>query len=558
MSLPGPVPTNVVVPRSRRVMNLAQVLRQAASRFPNETGFARGDSTWSWAELDARVDAMCAALYERGIAKGDRVLVQSKNCNQMFESMFACFRLGAVWVPTNFRQTPDEVAGLAQASNASLMICHTDCREHADVAAREAPTLNDIIMIDAGAGVGTGAASYDQLVADHLGQAPPAADVQYDDPCWFFFTSGTTGRPKAAILTHGQLGFVITNHLSDLMPGTTYRDASLVVAPLSHGAGVHQLVQTARAAKTVLMTSDRFDAEEAWRLVERWRITNIFTVPTILKMLVEHPAVDRYDHSSLRYVVYAGAPMYREDQKRALRALGPVLVQYYGLGEVTGNITVLPPDLHDEDDGAAARIGTCGYARTGMQVSIQDEEGRELLPQETGEICVCGPAVFAGYYDNEEANANAFRNGWFRTGDLGHVDSEGFVYITGRSSDMYISGGSNVYPREIEEKLLQHPGIAEVAVLGVPDPVWGEVGVAVCVSREGGAIGELALLEWMEGRVARYKLPKRIVFWDELPKSAYGKTSKKMVREALMERDLLVSDAETSATVVVEKRSWAG
>ena len=260
------------------------------------------------------------------------------------------------------------------------------------------------------------------------------------------------------MLTHGQMAFVVTNHLADLMPGTTENDASLVVAPLSHGAGVHQLVQTARGVPTILLPSEKFDIAEAFRLIETHRVSNIFTVPTILKMMVEHPAIDRFDHSSLRYVIYAGAPMYREDQKAALKKLGGVLVQYFGLGEVTGNITVLPPDLHDPEDGPQARIGTCGYERTGMQVSIQGDDGRELKPFETGEICVIGPAVFAGYYDNPDANAKAFRDGWFRTGDLGHMDAEGFVYITGRASDMYISGGSNIYPREVEEKILTHPG----------------------------------------------------------------------------------------------------
>lgn len=179
-----------------------------------------------------------------------------------------------------------------------------------------------------------------------------------------------------------------------------------------------------------------------------------------------------------------------------------------------------------------------------MQVSIQDDTGRELPPGETGEVCVCGPAVFAGYYDNPAANAKAFRNGWFRTGDLGHQDSEGFLYITGRASDMYISGGSNVYPREVEEKLLTHPALAEVAVLGMPDRVWGEVGVAVAVTNPGMSLGEEELLAWMEGRIARYKLPKRVFFWDELPKSAYGKITKKLVREELQARGCLAQPAQ--------------
>jgi fatty-acyl-CoA synthase len=274
-------------------------------------------------------------------------------------------------------------------------------------------------------------------------------------------------------------------------------------------------------------------------LIERHRVTNLFTVPTILKMMVEHPGVDRYDHSSLRYVVYAGAPMYREDQKTALRKLGPVLVQYFGLGEVTGNITVLPPALHTIDDGPHARIGTCGIERTGMQVQIQDDDGCELAPNETGEICVIGPAVFAGYYDDPEANAKAFRDGWFRTGDLGHMDEEGFVYITGRASDMYISGGSNVYPREIEEKILTHPAVAEVAVVGVPDRVWGEVGVAVCVAREGHAASEHELAAFLGTRLARYKVPKRFFFFEALPKSGYGKVPKRLVRDELEARGLI-------------------
>ena len=528
-----------VAPQSTRVSNLAHFLTRAGRRLGDRTALVWGERTWSWREFDARAGAMAAALRDRfGVTKGHRVLVQSQNCNQMFESMFACFRLGAVWVPTNYRQTPAEVAFLAEASGAKGMICNAAFPEHAAACAASSRPPQFVVSI----GEADFGEEYDALVEAHRGSSVPNAPVDRDDPCWFFFTSGTTGRPKAAVLTHGQMAFVATNHLCDLMPGTGPQDASLVVAPLSHGAGVHQLAQVAAGATTVLMPSERFDVAEAFALVERWKVSNMFTVPTIVKRLVEHRAVDAFDRSSLRHVIYAGAPMYREDQKRALGKLGPVLVQYFGLGEVTGNITVFPAAEHRAQDGPEARIGTCGFERTGMEVSIQDEAGNELPLEASGEICVTGPAVFAGYYDNPEANAKAFRNGWFRTGDLGHLDAEGYLYITGRASDMYISGGSNVYPREIEEKILAHPKIGEVAVVGVPDPAWGEVGIAVCVAAAGETVSEEEVGAFLQGKIARYKMPKRFVFFDEMPKSAYGKITKKLVREALEERGLLTGE----------------
>ncbi len=525
---------------SHRVMNLGYLLTQNARRHGGRAGFVWGGKSWTWREIDAAVSALAAALAARGIVKGDRILVHSKNCEEMFFSMFAAFRLGAVWVPTNFRLMPDEVAYLATASAAKAFLCHGDFPEHAKAVSGPAFTWR---IGEEGA---FGERSVREAIAAHAGATIENAAVEHDDPCWFFFTSGTTGRSKAAVLTHGQMAFVITNHLADLTPGTTERDASLVVAPLSHGAGVHQLMQTARGAKTVLLPTEKFDIAEAFRLIETHRVSNLFTVPTILKMMVEHPAVDKFDHSSLRHVIYAGAPMYREDQKTALKKLGKVIVQYFGLGEVTGNITVLPAALHEEEDGPAARTGTCGFERTGMQVQIQDDAGRELKAFETGEICVIGPAVFAGYYDNPEANAKAFRDGWFRTGDLGHMDEEGFVYITGRASDMYISGGSNIYPREVEEKILTHPAIGEVAVLGVPDPVWGEVGVAVCVAREGAGVTEAEMAAFLAPKVPRYKMPRRFFFWDALPKSGYGKIPKRLVRDELETRGLL--DLNTKQT----------
>lgn len=508
---------------SNRVMNLAHFLRQAARRFPDRAAIIWGSDSWTWADLDRRVDALAAVLAGEGIGKGDRVLVQSRNSNQLVETMFACFRLGAIWVPTNFRQTASDVAYLAQSSGARAMLCEAEFPDHAKACAID-PTF---VIGDAGP------EGYEARVTDRLGTRIDEAAVDHDDPCWFFYTSGTTGRPKAAVLTHGQMGFVIVNHLCDLLPGTSEEDASLVVAPLTHGAGVHLLTQVARAAKSVLPSGYRFDPEDIWSLVERWRITNMFTVPTILKLLVEHPAEATVDHRSLRHMIYAGAPMYRSDQKLALQRLGPVLVQYFGLGEVTGAITVLPPGDHHGEDGPGVKIGTCGRERTGMQVTIQDEDGATVPAGETGEICVCGPAVFSGYFDNPAANVAAFRDGWFRTGDLGHLDEDGDLFITGRASDMYISGGSNVYPLEIEEALRSHPAIAEAAVVGMPHPVWGEMGVAVCVRRAGETVSAEDVLAWLRQHIAAYKVPHQLHFRDALPRSAYGKVTKADLRTLL-------------------------
>lgn len=510
-----------------RVMNLGDLLTQVARRLPDAPGFITPAATYRWAEINRRVDSVCAALRAKGVRKGDRILVHSRNNLPLFESAYVAFKLGAVWVPTNCRIAPPEAAYLGRASGARVMLYDVGFEHYVDAVKESSPALEIVVALGAPR---AGELAYESMASGHV--EFEAEEVDRDDPLWFFYTSGTTGHPKAGTLTHGQMAFVITNHLADLMPGLTSGSRSMVVAPLSHGAGIHALVNTARGAASVLPASEKLDPEEVWALVERHRVDNMFTVPTIVKMLTEHEAVDRHDHSSLKYVIYAGAPMYRADQKHALRKLGRVLVQYYGLGEVTGNITVLPPELHHEDDDAC-RVGSCGYPRTGMEVAILDTEGRRLAPFETGEICVRGPAVMLGYDSNPEANAKAFQGGWFHTGDLGHVDREGFVYITGRASDMYISGGSNVYPREVEEALLTHDGVHEVAVLGMPDPKWGELGVAVVVLKPGASATPDALAEHLEGRLARYKCPRLFVFWDALPKSAYGKITKKDVRARL-------------------------
>ncbi|MBM3509967.1 MAG: AMP-binding protein [Alphaproteobacteria bacterium] len=516
------------------VLNLGRLLSDTARLYPEREALVQGSLRRTWREVDDRVNAAVAGLRALGIAKGDRLLVVAANCPALFEHMWVAFKLGAVWVPCNFRLVPREIAYIAENAGARAVFYGSGYEAHVDAARAGAPGVKHVLAFGAPR---AGEIGYEALIASNAGAAVGEEPVAYDDPLWLFYTSGTTGRSKGAELTHGQMGYVVTNMLADLMPGLAADDASLVVAPLSHGAGAHVPPQVARGAKTVLLASPKFDPDEVWRLVEQHRITNMFTVPTIVKMLIEHPAADRYDHSSLRHVIYAGAPMYRADQKIALAKLGPVLVQYYGMGEVTGCITYLPPHLHTADDASPlARVGSCGIPRTGMEVAIFDLDGKPRAPGEQGEICVRGLGVFKGYFGNPEANAKSFRDGWFRTGDLGRVDEAGYVYITGRASDMYISGGANVYPREVEEVLLTHPAVSEVAVLGVPDPKWGEAGVAVVVRHRRAAADAADLARFLDDKLARYKHPRRIFFWDEIPKSGYGKVPKYLIRAQLYER----------------------
>jgi acyl-CoA synthetase (AMP-forming)/AMP-acid ligase II len=525
----------------KKVMNLGRLLSDVARRIPDEPGLilSKGgadgdDKIVTWKQINDRVDALAHALQQRGIKKGDKFLVHSRNNQQIVETAWAAFKLGVVWVPTNFRITPPEAAYLGQSSGASVMMYDAGFANYVDAVKAASPTLEHVIALQ---DARPGELSYDALVAEAGKQAFDEVEVDFEDPLWFFYTSGTTGHPKAGMLSHGQMAFVVTNHIADLMPGLTHASRSLVVAPLSHGAGIHSVINTARGAASILLSGERLVTEEAWQLVEKYRVDNMFTVPTIVKILTEDESVDRYDHSSLKYVIYAGAPMYRADQVFALKKLGKVLVQYYGLGEVTGNITVLPPYMHQEDDKhPQARVGSCGMPRTGMEIAILNDDGKKLAPFETGEICVRGLAVFMGYHNNPEANAKAFKHDWFHTGDLGHVDKEGFLYITGRSSDMYISGGSNVYPREIEEALLTHPAVSEVAVLGVPDPKWGESGLAVIVPKAGQSVSAEALLAHLEERIGKYKWPRRFVFWETMPKSGYGKIVKKQIKSLLEEK----------------------
>ena len=372
------------------------------------------------------------------------------------------------------------------------------------------------------------------------GHAPSRHRCSEDDPAWLFYTSGTTGRPKGVVITHGNLRAMSQCFLTDVeavAPG----DAILHAAPLSHGSGLYVLPHVLAGAVNVVPESGGFDPDEIVALLGAWDRTSFFAAPTMVKRLVGAPAIGRARLDRLKSIVFGGGPMYVADCKEAYRALGPRLAQIYGQGESPMTITamnraLLADALARDDD---ARIGSVGVAQTGIDVIVADERGEPCPTGEAGEVLVRGATVMAGYWMNPDASAATLANGWLHTGDVGAFDADGFLTLKDRSKDLIISGGSNIYPREVEEVLQAHPDVAEVAVIGRPHPEWGEEVVACVVARTAAsdAASNAALERALDAlcleRIARFKRPKAYVFLAELPKNNAGKVLKTALREDL-------------------------
>jgi long-chain acyl-CoA synthetase len=375
---------------------------------------------------------------------------------------------------------------------------------------------------------GARAAFFDPREFSGVAGAPqPAAQTAPDATAWLFYTSGTTGVPKGAMLTHRNLLFATQAYFSDidrLGPG----DAMLHPAPLSHGSGLYGLPHFAAAAVNVIPESGAFEAAEIFDLMEHWPNASFFAAPTMIVRLLA--AREARTPSRLKTITYGGAPMYLADALRAVELFGPRLYQLFGQGESPMTITGLPQEYH----ARKAHLETCGYPRTGVEVRIFDRDDRELPPGEAGEIVTRSDCVMAGYWQNPAASADALRGGWLHTGDIGSLDAQGFLTIHDRSKDMIISGGSNIYPREIEEVLLRHPAVAECSVVGRPHPEWGEQVVAFIVLHRTFSSIEIQDLDALcLSHIARFKRPREYRVVDALPKNNYGKVLKTELREAL-------------------------
>jgi len=502
-------------------MNLALHLIRSAQRLPGQPAVIERDrAEHSYEVLARRVLALAGALRSRlAVAPGDRVGLLMRNCAAYVELLYACWAAGATAIPINVKLHPREVAFILDDAQARLAFVTADVDGGAIDAARSGGATT-WIDVDARA--------YRDLL-----HAPPAAlaPVAPDDVAWLFYTSGTTGRPKGVMLTHRNLLAMTLNYLADVdaaAPG----EHLLHAAPMSHGSGLYILPNVAAAATQLVPASRGFDVAEIDEILALVPKVKFFAAPTMVMRLVDGM---KGEARGLKHIVYGGGPMYVADCLRALDRLGPRLTQIYGQGESPMTITVLPAAEHvdDHDGRRLQRLGSVGRAQTGVELAVLGEDDRPLAAGEIGEVCVRGEMVMRGYLNNPEATARTLAHGWLHTGDLGRLDEQGYLTLVDRSKDLIISGGSNIYPREVEEVLLRHPAIREAAVIGLPDADWGEIAVAVLVAQapppNPDELDALCLQH-----IARFKRPKRYVFVEELPKNATGKVLKRELRQRLL------------------------
>lgn len=507
-------------------MNLATWVQRHAKESPGSPAIANGLETHStWAEFHGVVSAVGTGLRTiNGLQTGDRVAIVMSNRPEYLESMFGAWYAGLVAVPVNARLHREEISYILGHSGARVVI--TD-----DVHADDVVSLVGEVATLESAVIAPGS-QWTELCA---ARATTIVERGPDDPAWLFYTSGTTGRPKGATLTNRNLLMMSLSYFADIdnvSPG----DAVLHAAPISHGSGLYGLPHVARGAVSVIPSSGGVDGAEIASLISRWPGISFFAAPTMVKRLAGDPVVINSDLSNLKTIIYGGAPMYLEDLKEALGVFGPRLAQIYGQGETPMTITALSKAHHAATSHPrwTDHMQSVGFPRTDVEVRVIGDTGEPLPTGEIGEVTVRGDVVMAGYWNNSEATSEAIRDGWLHTGDMGSFDDDGCLTLRDRSKDLIISGGMNIYPREVEEILLQHPLVREVSVVGRPDPEWGESVVAFIVPEDPSlmpAPGELDTL--CIERIARYKRPKEYRFVGSLPVNNYGKVVKRELRDML-------------------------
>lgn len=507
-------------------MNLAHLLQRKALEHPDRPAIFNGSqpvathAQWAW-----RAACIGARLRARGLQPGDRVVLFMRNHPRYLELLFGAWWAGLVVVPVNAKLHLKEVQWIVENAGARWAFVTSDVvPDPAELTGLDGVMDVDSTGCDAWINTGEG--------------LPDMEDRGPDDTAWLFYTSGTTGRPKGVMITHRNLltmglgYFIDVDHVD---PG----DAIAYAAPMSHGAGLYAIPHLMAGARHVVPASGGFDAAELFELGRDFGPLSLFAAPTIVKRIVDEAEAqgltpEQCGHS-FKTIVYGGAPMYAADIRRALRTMGPRFVQIYGQGEspMTGTALSRAHLVDTAHPRHEERMASVGVAQTPVRIRVAGPGGEPLPLGEVGEVLIQGDSVMAGYWRNPEATRSAIRDGWLWTGDMGALDADGFLTLKDRSKDLIISGGSNIYPREVEEVLLHAPGVAEVAVVGAPDPEWGEIVVAFVVPRPGAALDAKSLDAFCLDQIARFKRPKRYEFVETLPKNNYGKVLKTVLRASV-------------------------
>lgn len=514
-------------------MNVTTLLDRGARQAPTALAWKHGTRSATYGELRKRVGQLAAGLLERGLVPGDRVVLCLPNRPELLEMLFATMWAGLVTVPVNWHLHPAEVRYVLGHCGARAVLVADETDAVLDGLPAEDPPLT--LHADGSRGTDVGS------LAVPGRELPAPVEVAPDAPAWLFYTSGTTGRPKGATLTHRVLLAMALNYYADvdpIAPGSVFAHA----APLTHGSGLYLVPAIGRAAVNVLFPVPSFDAQGFLDFLAAEQATHIaFLAPTMLhRLLVSEKATPL---PALRSIVVGGAPLYEADLAKALARFGPIITQIYGQGEAPMTITAMHPDE------AATRPLSCGRPFPGVEIRLLGPDGAEVPPGGDGEITVRGDVVMSGYWDDPGATTAAVHEGWLRTGDIGRLDDAGYLYLTDRARDVIITGGANVYPREVEEVLLTHPGVSEAAVVGVPDDHWGEVVTAFVVPEPGAVVQPAELITHVRTRLASFKKPRRVIVIDALPKNAAGKVLRRELSHRLDASGCASSHSDSDSAV---------
>ena len=512
-------------------MNIAHWLDRSANTFPNRVALASGDGRVQTYREFARGAAAIANTLRNtfGCQPGDRIAIVSGNCAEYLVAAYGIWWAGCAAVPINAKLHAREVAFIVTDAGVRVAFVSPASQSELENGAGEFnepgkwPLSLHLISL-----------SSEPFAAICMGEPTTITPREPGDLAWLFYTSGTTGKPKGAMLSHRNLALMTFNYFTDV-DGIDADDCILHAAPVSHGSGLYNFAHVLRGASQVFPASGGFDCAEIIALLHLHHGVTMFAAPTMVKRLTEHVLAHGGDTRNLKTIVYGGGPMYVADLKRALKVFGNKFVQIYGQGESPMTITALSKYHHADTSHPRhdLRIASVGVAHSGILIRIGGENGVPVAPGETDEIFVKGDTVMSGYWNNPGATAETLKEGWLATGDLGALDEDGFLTLKDRSKDLIISGGSNIYPREVEEILLQHPAVAEVAVIGKASAEWGEVVVAFVVVRENFTTNKDELDHHCLTHIARFKRPKEYRFLDALPKNNNGKVLKTALRGLL-------------------------